>query len=78
MNVIVFGAIGMAGSGVLMECLEDQGVARVVAVVRPLLEALFPDSMLTSPTLGQAMIAAARRPPPKKVLEARDINALLR
>jgi len=43
-----------------------------------LLKVLFPASMLTSSTLGKAMIAAVRRPPPTRVLGASDINALLR
>jgi uncharacterized protein YbjT (DUF2867 family) len=34
MNVIVFGATGMVGQGVLRECLLDPGVARVVTVGR--------------------------------------------
>jgi uncharacterized protein YbjT (DUF2867 family) len=33
-NVVVFGATGMVGRGVLLECLDDPGVARVVSVVR--------------------------------------------
>lgn len=34
MNVILFGATGMIGEGALIECLEDPGVARVLAIVR--------------------------------------------
>ncbi|GAC1540533.1 MAG: epimerase [Polyangiales bacterium] len=34
MDVIVFGATGMVGQGVLRECLLDPGVARVLAVGR--------------------------------------------
>jgi uncharacterized protein YbjT (DUF2867 family) len=34
MNVILFGATGMAGQGVLRECLRDDGVERVLAVGR--------------------------------------------
>jgi uncharacterized protein YbjT (DUF2867 family) len=34
MNVVLFGATGMVGQGVLLECLDDPGVARVVSVVR--------------------------------------------
>ena len=34
MNVLLFGATGMVGHGVLLECLEDARVARVVSVVR--------------------------------------------
>ena len=34
MNVVIFGATGMVGQGVLRECLLDPGVDRVVAVGR--------------------------------------------
>lgn len=34
MNVVLFGATGMVGAGVLIECLADPRVAGVVAVVR--------------------------------------------
>jgi uncharacterized protein YbjT (DUF2867 family) len=34
MNVVLFGATGMVGQGVLRECLLDPGVARVLAVGR--------------------------------------------
>lgn len=34
MNVVLFGASGMVGQGVLLECLEDPEVQRVVSVVR--------------------------------------------
>ena len=34
MNVILFGATGMVGQGVLRECLLDPGVARVLAIGR--------------------------------------------
>lgn len=34
MNVILFGATGMVGQGVLLECLRDPDVARIVSVVR--------------------------------------------
>ena len=33
MNVILFGATGMVGQGVLLECLDDPAIARVVSVV---------------------------------------------
>ena len=41
MNVVLFGATGMVGQGVLRECLRDPGVERVFAVGRTL--ARFPD-----------------------------------
>jgi uncharacterized protein YbjT (DUF2867 family) len=34
MKVVIFGASGMVGQGVLRECLADAGVERVLAVVR--------------------------------------------
>jgi uncharacterized protein YbjT (DUF2867 family) len=34
MNVILFGATGMVGQGVLRECLLDPGVGRVLAIGR--------------------------------------------
>jgi uncharacterized protein YbjT (DUF2867 family) len=34
MNVVLFGATGMVGQGVLIECLDDPEVGRVVSVVR--------------------------------------------
>jgi uncharacterized protein YbjT (DUF2867 family) len=34
MKVILFGATGMVGQGTLLECLDDPGVERVLAVVR--------------------------------------------
>ena len=34
MKVILFGATGMVGQGVLRECLLDDGVERVLAVGR--------------------------------------------
>lgn len=34
MNVLIFGATGMVGQGVLRECLIDPGVTRVVAIGR--------------------------------------------
>lgn len=34
MNIVLFGATGMIGAGVLIECLEDAGVASVLSVGR--------------------------------------------
>ena len=34
MNVILFGATGMVGQGVLRECLLDPDVERVLSIVR--------------------------------------------
>jgi uncharacterized protein YbjT (DUF2867 family) len=38
MRVILFGATGMVGQGVLRECLADPGIERVLAIVRAPLE----------------------------------------
>jgi uncharacterized protein YbjT (DUF2867 family) len=42
----------------------------------PLLRAMLPDQILSTPQLGQAMLAAVRHGAPKRVLESPDINAL--
>ncbi len=42
MKVLVFGASGMVGQGVLRECLADPGIERVVAVGRTPIEQLHP------------------------------------
>lgn len=44
----------------------------------PLLRATLGDLMLSTETIGQAMLAVVRRGAPRAVLEARDINALCR
>ncbi len=42
----------------------------------PLLRRAFPDFVLTTETIGQAMLKAARSGAPKPILESKDINAL--
>jgi len=42
MNIVIFGASGMVGQGVLRECLRDAGVGRVLAVGRAPLAARDP------------------------------------
>lgn len=42
----------------------------------PLLRALLPDQILSTPQVGQAMLAAVRNGAQKRVLESPDINAL--
>jgi len=34
MNVVIFGATGMIGQGALLECLEDDSIEKVLAIVR--------------------------------------------
>ena len=65
MNVILFGATGMVGQGVLRECMLD-----------PALKALFPNGVTTTEQVGRAMLAVARSGFSKPVLETRDINGL--
>lgn len=48
----------------------------VLRPLLPLLRPLFGDSLLTTEQIGRAMLAAARRGAPVKVLEPRDIRAL--
>jgi uncharacterized protein YbjT (DUF2867 family) len=43
----------------------------------PLLRRTFPDRILTTEQIGRAMLAVARHGAPKRILEARDINALV-
>jgi uncharacterized protein YbjT (DUF2867 family) len=43
----------------------------------PLARALFPGAILTTESLGRAMLLAARQGAPKEVLEARDLNELV-
>ncbi len=43
----------------------------------PALSRVFPKSLMTSATLGRALIAAAKHGAPKRVLEAADVNALV-
>ena len=42
----------------------------------PVLRAMLPDQILSTPQVGQAMLAAVRHGAPKRVLESPDINAL--
>jgi uncharacterized protein YbjT (DUF2867 family) len=42
----------------------------------PVLRAMLPDQILSTPQMGQAMLAVVRNGAPKRVLESADINAL--
>jgi uncharacterized protein YbjT (DUF2867 family) len=42
----------------------------------PVLRAMLPDQILSTPQMGQAMLAVVRNGAPKRVLESPDINAL--
>ncbi len=51
-------------------------VYALTAPLFPLLRRLFADSIMTSEQLARAMLAVARRHPPLRVLETRDIIAI--
>jgi uncharacterized protein YbjT (DUF2867 family) len=53
-----------------------QAAYTVLGPFSPLLKRAFPGSVTTSVNVGLAMIRAATRGYPKKILETRDINAL--
>jgi uncharacterized protein YbjT (DUF2867 family) len=55
-----------------------RAIYSTVGWLYPAVAALFPTSVMTSATLGKALIAAAKRGAPKKVLEATDIIELAR
>jgi hypothetical protein len=48
----------------------------VLSPLWPLLQWLFPNSVITTEELGRAMILAARKGAPKRVLESADLVAL--
>ena len=80
MNILVFGATGMVGQGALRECLRDAGVPLVRTVGRTatgVLRRAFPNYILTTEEIGRAMLAAARQGAPQRVLEAKDIRAMV-
>jgi uncharacterized protein YbjT (DUF2867 family) len=51
-------------------------VYSITAPLLPLLRVLFPNQILTTEEMGLAMLAAARRGAPTRVLESRDIRQL--
>jgi uncharacterized protein YbjT (DUF2867 family) len=54
MRVVLFGASGMVGQGVLIECLRDPGVAEVIAVVRSPLDRSDPKlRVVVVPNVGE-------------------------
>jgi uncharacterized protein YbjT (DUF2867 family) len=54
-----------------------QAIYSLTGPVIPLLRRLFPKVILTTEEIGKAMLAVAKRGAPLKVLEVRDIQALL-
>ena len=63
MRVILFGATGMVGQGVLRD-------------LYPVFKRFVPDYVTTTEQVGRAMLAVATRGAPKRVLENADINRL--
>lgn len=49
----------------------------LIGFTAPALKALFPKHILTTASIGQAMLVAAKKGAPKRVLEVTDIQALL-
>jgi nucleoside-diphosphate-sugar epimerase len=85
MKVIVFGATGMAGAGVLIEWLGDSRVHSVLVIGRhsvgisnPKLRELIRSDFLVTTTenVGRAMIEVAAVGYSRRVLENSDINLL--
>ena len=50
----------------------------IFGFLSPVIKALFPADVLTTESLGKVMLSLAKQGADKRVLEARDINALLR
>lgn len=50
---------------------------RLAQPVLPILRGLFPSSILTTEQIGRAMLHVARHGAPKRILESKDIRALL-
>ena len=53
-----------------------RAIYAVLAPLYPVLKVLFPNQITTTEQVGRAMLVAARRGAPTRVLENRDINAL--
>lgn len=68
MKVILFGATGMVGQGVLRECLLDPRVTQVTSVGRAAGVAV------TTEQVGKAMINVAEKGYEKRVLEVADLK----
>jgi uncharacterized protein YbjT (DUF2867 family) len=66
MKVVVFGATGMIGQGVLCECLNDDRIDSVITVGR---------RKTATEAMGKAMIKIAFSGYAKRVLGPKDINA---
>jgi uncharacterized protein YbjT (DUF2867 family) len=62
--------------GVKSKTTSYRWVYTLTKPLLPLLRAMLPDQVLSTPQVGQAMLAAVRHGAPKRVLESPDINAL--
>ena len=88
MKVVLFGATGMVGSGVLLECLDSPRVKSVVAIsrsvtgrahpkLREIVHSNFFDPGTIARSNGQhcAMIEVAANGYPKRILDVADTDA---
>jgi hypothetical protein len=71
-RVILFGANGMIGQGVLIALLPN--AYAVLRPVVPLLRRLFPGAIITTEELGRAMLRVGRDGYPTRALETRDLR----
>lgn len=89
MNVILFGATGMIGQGVLRECLIQpmhgiksrtgwyNALYGLLWPLYPVLSRVAPRYVLTTEQIGRAMLHVVRHGAPRRVLESRDVRSLL-
>jgi uncharacterized protein YbjT (DUF2867 family) len=63
--------------GITSRTFAYRAAYAVIKPLSPLLKAIFPAQILTTETLGRAMLALARKGARKRVLEARDINEVV-
>jgi hypothetical protein len=63
-RVLLFGASGMVGAGVLLECLEDPEVTRVLSVGRNELNVRMRSSSTSFTRTSPASVASASVSPP--------------
>ena len=71
MKVILFGATGMVGQGVLRECLAEPDVQGVLSIGRG-------TTVTTTEEVGRAMLRVARDGADKRLLENQDIARIAR
>jgi N-acetyl-gamma-glutamylphosphate reductase len=82
-KAIIYGATGMIGQGVLIECLEHPDVKSILIIGRrsgkkkhKKWKFLFPKYVTTTEEVGQAMINAILYGSEKQTLESEDIIQL--